>query len=255
MPAILDALRGRIIQREATALDTVVAGARAAARGEAYDVGAIESALAEIGKSVADFEKMVEAARARITWLSDFDKLTSSLGKIRKLEAAAAAENEKFENVRSAYLERITAIDRELALYLAARDRGEEGRYQLLDPRHVPGTLGEKYREAKEKAQEADAAVERIAREIHEHAEREKSEEEWIEQLVGEERRTIGPDILARLRGAQPEEPLRLQEHRAALARAQRRKAEAEAALVEAQKAAAVARKAVDALVPEVLKA
>lgn len=255
MPAILEALRGRMIQREANAIDTVVAGARAAVRGESFDVGSLEKALADTGKTMADFEEIVDQARQRRAWLADFDKLASVTSKVKKLEAAAAAEREKFEAAHAAFIERSNAIDSELAIYRTAKEKGEVARSGLLDPRAVPGTVGEKYREALAESDAAASAVERARREIREQSERVKSEEGWITQLTGEETQDIKPVRL--LKGDHPAEAesFRLQDHRLALARAQRRKEAAEAELVEAEKAAAKARKALDAIIPEVLKA
>ena len=255
MPAILEALRGRMIQREANALDTVVAGARAAARGESFDVGSLEKALAETATTVDDFEVMVTQARKRRAWLADFDKLTNATAKLKKLEAAATAEHEKFDAIHTAFIERMTAIDSEIATYRTARDNGQTARVNLLEPKNVPGSIGEKYREAVAESEAAASAVDQARRDIREQTSQIESEEEWITQIVGESAREITPRGLLKQPKPVEAESFRLQERRAALARAQRRKAEAEARLVEAEKAAARARKAVEALIPEVLKA
>ena len=149
----------------------------------------------------------------------------------------------------------MTAIDSEIATYRTARDNGQTARVNLLEPKNVPGSIGEKYREAVAESEAAASAVEQARRDIREQTSRIESEEEWITQIVGESAKEITP--LGLLKQPKPvvAESFRLQEHRAALARAHRRKAEAEARLVEAEKAAARARKAVEALIPEVLKA
>jgi hypothetical protein len=108
MVALLDALRGRVKQREGNALDTIAAAARAAARGETYDVGAIEKALAETRQTPGDFERAVELARKRLAWLADFEKLASATTKVTKLESTAEAEKAKFEAARRAFMERPT---------------------------------------------------------------------------------------------------------------------------------------------------
>lgn len=258
MVAILDALRGRMAQREANSLDTIAAGARAAARGEAYDAGAIERALAETGKTLADFEQAIEVARKRLAWLADFDRLAAATAKVRKLEAAAAAEQAKMDAARAAFMERANAIDADLVIHRTACEKGNTARDNLLDPRDVPpGSIGDQYRAAVSEAEAAEAACERAQQEVKEQTERIRSEEQWIKQLTSDDGgpKRIKPSGLPSLGPQpQPDEAQRVQQHRLALARAQRRKAEAEAALVEAEKDTARCRKAVDALIPDVLK-
>lgn len=258
MAALLDALRGRIATREANALDTIAAAARAVARGDAYDAGAVEKAMAETAMTLPDFERAVEVARKRLAWLADFDRLAAATAKVRKLEAAAAAEQAKMEAARAAFIERASAIDADLAIHRTACEKGNTARGYLLDPREVPpGTVGDRYRVAVGEADAAEAALQQAERDVREHAARIKSEQEWIAQLIdGDDGpKRIRPSALPSL-GPQPQpgESQRVQEHRAALARAQRRKAEADAALVEAEKVAARAHTAVEALIPEVLK-
>lgn len=258
MAALLDALRGRIATRNMNAHDTIAAGARAAARGESYDAGAVERAMAETGTTLADFERAIEVARKRLAWLADFDRLAAATAKMRKLEATAAAEKAKMDAARAAFIERANAIDTDLAIHRTACEKGNMARGNLLDPREVPaGTVGDRYREAVSDRDAADAAVEQAQRDVREHTARIKSEQEWIAQLIdGDDGpKRIRPSAIPSL-GPQPQpgESQRVQEHRAALARAQRRKAEADAALVEAEKAAARAHKAVEALIPDVLK-
>lgn len=256
MAALLDALRGRIATREANAHDTIAAGARAAARGESYDAGAVERALSETGTTLTDFERAVDLARRRHAWLADFDRLNAATARIKKLETAAAAEKAKMEAARTAFIERASVIDAELKTLRAACDRGNAARDNLLDPREVPpGTVGDKYRAAVNEAQAADVAVATAQREVRELAGRIKSESAWIAQLLNDDGGPpqIKPSALSAQTPAPPESP-RVAEHRLALARAQRRKAEADAALGEAEKAAARAHKTVDALTLEVLK-
>lgn len=255
MPAILDALRGRMIQREANALDTLAAGARAAARGEAYDARAIEQALVETRQTVADFEAAVEVARQRTAWLSAFDKLASATAKVGKLEGAAATEKARFEAARQAFIEKAGAIDADLAAARSTQDKGRQARDRLLDPGGVPGSIGEKYRAAVAEAEAANQTLADAERSLSEVVERVKSEERWIKQLTGEAETELRGDRIFVTKPAPSEDSRRIEEHRAALARALRRKADAEAQLTEAERAAARAARAVEALVPEVLKA
>jgi hypothetical protein len=241
-------------QRELNAIDTVAAAARAAARGEGYDVGAIETALVEARLSMEDFEKSVEIAGKRAAWLREFEKLATATNKLTKAEAAIAAEQGRFEEQRRAFMQKAEILDADRAAAQTARDAGQNARGQLLDPRYVPGTIGEKYREAVADAEAAEAAVGEVQQQLREITQRIKSEEEWIVQLVGEPKRDVSNYLPIKPRETAGES-FKLEDHRNALARAQRRKAEADAQLVEAQKIAARAKKAVEALVPDALKA
>jgi hypothetical protein len=252
---ILETLRGRIQQRQMNATDTIATAARAAASGASCDVGAVEKALEQSGQSATDFEAAVEQARRRVAWLADFDKGNSATSKIKKLETAATAERTKFEAARAAFLSRAEAIDAELRTLREVHDRGQRAQENLLDARGVPGTLGERYREAVEELDAANVAVGDANRALREINDRARSEQRWIDQLTGEQAQQVKPDRIF-LRGNEPTggESHRIEEHRTALARAQRRKVEAEAVLTEAEKNADRARRAVDALLPEVLK-
>jgi len=240
-------------QRELNAIDTVADAARAAARGETYDVGVIESALIEARLSMDDFEKTVEVAGKRSAWLREFEKLATANNKLLKADAAIATEQAKFEEQRRAFMERANVLDAERAAAQSARDAGETARAKLLDPKLVPGTIGEKYRQAVDDSRAADQAVADVQQQIREINERMKSAEEWIVQLVGDSQKTIGPFTHLR-RQNDGEESFKLQDHRNALARSQRQKAEADSQLAELQKVAGRAKKAVEALVPDVLK-
>jgi hypothetical protein len=253
MPGLLDALRGRMKQRELNAIDTIAAAARAAARGEHYDVGAIETSLVEARLSMADFEAAVETATRRSTWLRDFEKLATTTNKVTKGEAAITVERDKFEAARQAFAEKVAAIDADLAAARTARDAGQAAKGNLLDPRHVPGTIGEKYRQAVADAEAADSVVAGIKRQLREITDRIKLEESWIVQLTGDKPKELRP-FSPLLRSATPD-TFEMTDHRNALARAQRKKAEADAQLVEADRASAMAKKAVEALIPDVLKA
>lgn len=256
MPALLDALRGRMKQRNQNAIDTIASAARAAARGERSDPGAVEKALQDTGMTMADFEDAVEQATRRKEWLANFEKLANATAKVKKLEAAAQAEQTKFEATRAAFIERAEAIDADLRTHRQTRDAGQLARDRLLDPRSVPGSIGQRYREAVAEAEAMQSEADRARNALREQADRVKSEQAWIEQIAGEQERTLKPDrILTRGGRPDPDDSYRLQDHRNALQRAQRRKAEAEAQLTEAERNAARARRAVDELIPEVLNA
>lgn len=241
-------------QRELNAIDTVAAAARAAARGETYDVGAIENALIGARLSMDDFEQAVEIAGKRIAWLAEFEKLANATNKVKKAEAAIASEQAKFEEARRAFMQKIEALDSDLAVARTARDAGDRARSNLLDPKLVPGTVGERYRSAVADSEAAEQVAEDLRREMREINERIKSEEGWIKQLAGEKAETLRPYSPLK-RAEEPAESYKLDDHRKFLARAQRRKSELEPNLKAAEQAAAKAKKAIEDLMPEVLKA
>lgn len=255
MPTILEALRGRIQQRQFNALDTVAAGAKAAARGERYDVLSIEKALLEAGMTMADFEKAVERAGQRAAWLSDFEQLANASAKAKKLEASLEAERSRFEATRAAYFEKSQALESQLREVQTIHGKARAAHDRLLDPREVPGMVGERYRRAVAEAEAANVEQGQAERAVREQQEKIKSELGWIAQLKSEEEEMVRPSPLPLAALKPKDESPRMEQHRLALARADRRKAEAEKVLAEAEKRATLARKAVDALVAEVLQA
>jgi len=255
MPTILEALRGRIHQRQLNALDTVAAGAKAASRGERYDVLSIEKALLEAGMTMSDFEAAVDRASKRAVWLADFEQLASVTTKAKRLEASLAAEQTKFEAIRTAYFEKAQALESQLRLAQAMKDKAQDAHSSLLDPRGVPGTVGDLYRQAVAEAEAADAEVAEARRAVRELQEKIKLELGWIAQIKGEQDLTVRPSLLPTAAAQSAQESPRLEQHRLTLARAERRKAEADASLTQAEKRAALTHKAVDSLVPGVLQA
>jgi hypothetical protein len=63
-------------------------------------------------------------------------------------------------------MQKAEALDAERAAAQTARDAGKNARDQLLDPRLVPGTIGEKYRQAVAEADAADEAVAEVERQL-----------------------------------------------------------------------------------------
>lgn len=253
---LLDTLRSRSRQRELNAIDVLAEAARAAAAGKSYDVAAIEKALADTGETPAEFEAAVDLARKRLAWLADFEKFSAASAAVAKLEKAAAAEQAKFEAARRAFMQRADAIDADLAVARSTSDKGRTARGQLLDPRDVPGTIGERYREAVAESEAAAGAVQTAQQDLREAMQRIKGEQEWIAQLTGEAEKTLKPDrIMVKAPAAAAGESFKVEEHRRKLAHWERRKREAESTLTEAEKVAARATAAVEGLIADVLKA
>jgi chromosome segregation ATPase len=220
-------------------------------------VGALEAALREAGQTITDFEKAVDTARQRAVWLKQFDGLATATNRTAKLQSAIEAEEAKFDEMRQAMIARCDKVRAELAVVTANREAGERAKHELLNPASVPGTIGVKWREAVAAREQAEQAVEATQSELREASERVRSEERWIEQLTGGTVKTFTlPKLLKTDEDRSvPVDNSKVEEHRKALARAHRRKDEAEANLKAAEQAAAKAKKAVDDLTPEVVKA
>jgi hypothetical protein len=252
--SFLDVLRGRMAQRRSNAFDTLADAARAVADDKAADSGAVESALVETRQTVADFEELVQTARQRSQWRSHFEQLASASGKVQKLEAKLAAEEQHRMEVLRASDEKLSALRQELSAASTMKQRGEEAKARLTDPKAVPGSIGEAYRQAVEDHRLAEAEVEQCRRQLREARERIKSEEGWVEQLKGSE--PGQPTLLKPApQWSDGTSSGRLEEHGLALKRWQRRGSEAEEALKQAEAALAKAEKAVEQLLPKVVAA
>jgi hypothetical protein len=252
--SFLDVLRGRMAQRQSNAFDSLADAARAVADDRAADSGAVETALVETRQTVADFEQLVEMARHRSQWRKSLEQLASASGKVQKLESKLAAEEQHRAEVLRASDERLSALRQELGAATITKQRGELAKARLTDPKTVPGSIGEAYRQAVEEHRLAEVEVEQCRRRLKEARERIKSEEGWVEQLKGSE-----PGQLALLKPApqwsEGSSSGRLEEHQLALKRWQRRGTEAEDALKQAEATLAKAEKAVEQLLPKVVAA
>lgn len=254
MGSFLDVLRGRMAQRQSSAYDTLAASARAVAEDKAADSGAVEAALVETRQTVADFEQLVETARQRSQWRKHFDQLSSASGKVAKLEARVAAEEQHRDEVLRATGEKLHALRQELETASTMKSQGEEAKARLLEPKGVPGSVGEAYRQAVEEQHLADVQAAQCRRQLREAQERVKSEEGWILQLKGSE--PLKPAMTyGGQRTAEGSSSVRLQEHELALKRWQRRVAEAEEELKRAEAVFAKAEKAVQQMLPQVVTA
>lgn len=191
MPALLDVLRSRARQRELNALDLIVEAARAAASGATYDLAAVEKALQTQGMTLNDFEAAVGKARQRALWLSQFDRLNAATGRVAKLKTAIDAEEERFTQQRLAAAEKVKNLQAELDVYQAACDAGIEARAQLLNPANVPGTVGDRYREAIAARDSMRAIVSKHTAELRDVAASLDVEESYVNKSHKEEKRTI----------------------------------------------------------------
>jgi hypothetical protein len=241
-------------QRQSNAFDTLANAARAVADDKSADGGAVETALVEARQTVADFEALVDAARQRKQWRSQFEQLASASGKVQKLEAKLTVEEQHRLEVIRASDEKLQAIRQELKAATSARDKGQEAKSHLLDPRTVPGSIGEQYRQALEEQHAALVEAERCRRQLQECREGIKYEEGWVKQLKGSE--DGQPTLLKTAPQWGSQSPRsKLEEHEILVKRWQRRAAEAEEALKPAEAALAKADRAVEQLLPKVVAA
>lgn len=254
MASFLDVLRGRMAQRQSNAFDTLASAARAVAEGSNADSGAVESALVETRQTVAEFEALVETARKRVEWRKHFEQLASASTKAHKLEAKVASEEQHRAEVMRVSNEKLEAYRDELRVVLTAKQKGEEAKARLIEPKAVPGSLGEIYRQAVEEHLRAEVEAERFRRERREASDRIKSEEGWLEQLKGSV--SDKPTLLSgSTQWGSGETSGRVLEHELALKRWQRRAKKAEEALKQADATLAAAARVVEQLLPKVVAA
>jgi hypothetical protein len=231
MVGILETLRGRMAARRETNAETLVAAARRIAAGETVDAGSVEAALVAESKSVEDFEAMCELARRRQLWHAARDKGPAATRERDKLQSELDAAKDAFEKSRLAWVERSGSLAARIRTFDVVVQTADDATGKLTDPANIPGVLAERLRTADAAHVEAMDAVETIRRELREAKSRVKNEGEWVQHKQQFNNNTHLST---------------LDDHKLALARAERRVAELEAALPPAESAAAAALKTLD---------
>lgn len=249
MAALLDALRSRSRQRDLNATDLIAEAARAAAAGKTYDVGALEGALDRSGMSVSEFERAVETARRRAVWLSQFDGLAAATARAKKLEAAVAAEEEKFDEQRQAFQKRVGKIRQELDVVLKNRDAGQAAKQELLNPSAVPGSIGDQYREAVAVRDAAYEVQDGLRRKLREAQSRLRAYEGNVTQTVDSGKKVLADDH------TRAERSRVIDDYERRIKSTQRVIGEIEAELAAADQQVAAAEAEVAKLEPQVLQA
>lgn len=225
---VLEMLRARVRERVLNSDELLATAANRVAADEAVDHGAVEAALEATGKSVDDFERMVELFRRRRQWHATLDRRAAATTRLGKARAAAEREREQFETIRRQWMTRGAELDAELAAAQTIVDAGNTAEHQLIDPANVPAPLGPQLVEAHGLVDATAATVQAIARELREVRGREKSETEWAEHKGALNMSTPAGDS---------------EDHRRRAARATRRAAElaTELATAQAEEKAALA--------------
>jgi hypothetical protein len=228
MVGILETLRSRMTARRENNSESLVAAARRIAAGESVDAGSVEAALVAESKSVDDFEALCELARRRLTWHAARDKGPAAIVQRDKLNAELDAARELFERTRLAWVEKSGRLASQLSAVVSIVQASDDATERLTNPANVPGVLAERIRTADAEHVEALEAVEAIQRELREARSRVKTETEWVTHKKEFNNNTHLST---------------LDDHKRALARAERRAAELEAALPPAEAAVAAALK------------
>lgn len=172
---IFDLLRSRVNERRLSALETLVAAANRVAADESVDHAAVESALHEAGRSVDDFENMVELARKRRAWRADHDKGKAANARLAKAQATADRERAQFETIREAWIARATELDNQIRSAQQLVDAANSAAYELVRPDNVPGAPGEQLRVAHDELAKCSSEVSRCSQGIRHETELEKT--------------------------------------------------------------------------------
>ena len=227
MVGILETLRGRMGARRETNAETLVAAARRIAAGETVDANAVETALVAEGKSVDDFEALCELARRRQAWHAARDRGPAAIVQRDKLTRELDAAREAYERTRLAWVEKSGQLSQQIDAAISVVSASDDATAKLTAPENVPGVLAERLRAADADHMAALQSVENIRRELKEAKNRVKDETEWCQhkEKYNNERYST------------------LDDHKRALARAERRVAELESALPPAEAAVAAALK------------
>lgn len=258
MPGIFEALRGQIAKRQLAADDQVLEAARAAAADLAVDAVALEAAMFSSGTTLDQFEQLVELCRKRAGWLADLDGMKAAGSRQAKAEAALKAETDRFEEARRIALDKIAKLEREAAEARAAYDRAKAGRDNLLDPRNVPGGIGERYRATLDERDQAEGEVRRLRNAITRMRDEERAATQTIEELTKQDANTIKPDrVMYRNDRAAWEDQTakKLAEWQGKLDFATKQIRSLETQLTKAEAALVAAEKAVGVVTTEVLRA
>lgn len=256
---IIEAVRERERAAARNALDAVATAARAVAAGKAADPDAVAALLAAAGQTAADFEAAVALAKTRAEWLASVDRLPGARAKVTKAQAALAIEQTKFIEARDAFAQKGGALEDEINAAQAIINEGDRAREQLLDPRNVPGGLGQRWNDAVSAAHAAAVAVGEAERTLRDLDDAIKNAAGWIKQMAKQEPEEVDPSTWKAnadqaewgrdQHGGELEAKLRHWN------RLKREREEAAAALAAASKTLAAAKKAREAMAQEVIKA
>lgn len=255
---ILDAVRERERAAVQSALDAVATAARAVAAGKAADPDAIAALLAAADLTSNDFEAAVALAKTRAEWLASLDRIPGAKSKANKAQSALAIEQQKFIEARDAYAEKGGALEDELNAAQEVIREGDRARDQLLDPRNVPGGLGERWRDTVAAARAAEEAVGNAERRLRELDDQIKTAAGWIKDMAKQEPEEVDPSTWKanddQAEWGRDQHGGQLEAKLNEWNRLKRQRVEAAANLATQSKTLAAAKKTRDAMTQEVLK-
>jgi chromosome segregation ATPase len=183
----------------------LAAAAKAAARGQSVDIGALEEALVSTRQSVNDFKALCEYEAARAEKLTAVAAIATLKSKHDRLQKAMEAEDAKFAEVRDAFQARYRKLELEFREIDREVDAATAARNWLTDYRNAKGALGDQYREAVDAEQAARAVVDGINRRMGELRRNIKSADSDIAQLTASwEREITAPKVITVRRDGHP---------------------------------------------------
>ena len=255
----IEALRQRSQSRSDQTLDVLAKAARDQASSLEVDVQAVDSALHELGLTVDDFARMVEAATRRRSALADLEKLSVARGKRDKAQSQLDAEKKRITELMEAYEERAAALVQSIAAAQALVTAADEGRRALLVAADVPGATGRLYREAIERVAAATKKHDAISQRHRETSDRAALHNGWVKKLASVEAESLVPSSWVAPSG-QPEWQRdghggQLEDHHKHWRRATRELAEIEVVLAAAKEEVDAAKRSLAAAELDALKA
>jgi hypothetical protein len=254
---VFDRLTSRVRQRRETAQERIESAAIALSADQSIDVAGVEDALRDAGLTVDQFRERVEFHARRREHRDRFERLATSRNRVEKIEKQITAEEAKHSEIIDAFRKRIGGMMAEAAE--AGRDvsSATASRDWLLHPDNAPLPVVDNYREALDQEQDARVALETAEREVRELRQEIKSEEGWLQQIAGDDSRTIHPPAMVvtvkqreKLTGQAAQ---KYDEHSQRKTRLERRLVEAEKTVADARSTLATAEAAVAALQKTIL--
>jgi hypothetical protein len=165
---LFDRITNRRRDRELSAQEQLSAAARKHAKGETVDVGAVEECLFTTGQSIDDFRRLCEFEETRRDCFAKLEQGSSMKVRLEKIDAQVAAENAKYQEIAAGFESRLAKLELERSQVSPAVSAAASARTWLLDAKNVQGTIGDDYRDALAREQEASIQSENLQRAMKE---------------------------------------------------------------------------------------
>jgi chromosome segregation ATPase len=180
----LQALADRVTARTSTAEEIIARNAMLIAKGQGYDIGAVEAALFETRTTLDQFQRMVETGRQRIEHMAHFSKLPAAQAAHDRLGKQIEASAQKFQTTIATLAEARQKLDAELAGVTAQLTEGNRAREWLAHPDHVLGPLSGQLRDAQQAVAAGNKQTEELGRYLNEATARVKREQGWLDHIT-----------------------------------------------------------------------